>query len=489
MSTSLDGSRVREAIRAAFPDAITESQTQDISPSFMYLPQSHAQALDPDVSIVSGIRGAGKTFWWRALSEEAFRNVLSDTFGLKQYATMDVRQGFGALPRDVYPNKDTINLLVAQGGKPEHVWRAIILSVLKNDTPKTAADWKSRADAVSVDPQLFDRRMRDFDARFGAEGRKVLIVFDALDRLADTWTDIRPIASALFRVSLDIRSYVNIRPKLFVRPDMLEDPGIVSFPDASKLLARKLDLLWRKTDLYALVFQRLGNVPAFGDEIRSFCASEFDMVWKQNSQTSAWMVPDKLRYEEGAQSRLFAEIAGPKMARGESGNKRGVPYSWLVNHLIDGREQVSPRSVFSALKTAADQRPMDDWDYPVDPKALSIGVSGASENRRNEIIEDYPWVNDSLKPLGEVGLTVPCEYGDLIGIWQPKHLIESLGQQSGNDMKLPPRRLDKGEDGLIDDLVELGVFSKLDDGRIQMPDIFRIGFGIKRKGGVKPLRR
>ena len=73
--------------------------------------------------------------------------------------------------------------------------------------------------------------------------------------------------------------------------------------------------------------------------------------------------------------------------------------------------------------------------------------------------------------------------------WGKADVIDLLGQIKDDDkVKLPPRRLDRGEEGVIEDLIELGVFSRLGDGRIQMPDIFRIGFGIKRKGGVKPLR-
>jgi hypothetical protein len=37
-------------------------------------------------------------------------------------------------------------------------------------------------------------------------------------------------------------------------------------------------------------------------------------------------------------------------------------------------------------------------------------------------------------------------------------------------------------------LIELGAMSERDDGRIDVPDIYRYGFGILRKGGVKRPR-
>ena len=42
--------------------------------------------------------------------------------------------------------------------------------------------------------------------------------------------------------------------------------------------------------------------------------------------------------------------------------------------------------------------------------------------------------------------------------------------------------------GLIQDLTDLGILQPLPDGRLQMPDVYRVAFGLGRKGGVKPLR-
>jgi hypothetical protein len=60
--------------------------------------------------------------------------------------------------------------------------------------------------------------------------------------------------------------------------------------------------------------------------------------------------------------------------------------------------------------------------------------------------------------------------------------------------KLPPRRFSTdpyrfgSHEALIDDLVELAVLYRTEDNRLNMPDIFRLEFNIKRKGGVKPPR-
>ena len=55
-------------------------------------------------------------------------------------------------------------------------------------------------------------------------------------------------------------------------------------------------------------------------------------------------------------------------------------------------------------------------------------------------------------------------------------------------MKLPRRRLDRGAPGVREDLESLRVFLRLRDGRVNIPDVFRVGYGLGRRGGVKPVR-
>ena len=54
--------------------------------------------------------------------------------------------------------------------------------------------------------------------------------------------------------------------------------------------------------------------------------------------------------------------------------------------------------------------------------------------------------------------------------------------------KLPRQHLAEGPAGLLKDLESLNLIQRLSDGRIQMPDVYRVAFGLGRKGGVKPVR-
>ncbi|WP_172812309.1 hypothetical protein [Chloroflexus islandicus] len=52
---------------------------------------------------------------------------------------------------------------------------------------------------------------------------------------------------------------------------------------------------------------------------------------------------------------------------------------------------------------------------------------------------------------------------------------------------LPPLWTDDGWSGIKNHLLHLGIFELTSDNRINMPDIYRIGFGLGRRGGVKPI--
>jgi hypothetical protein len=86
---------------------------------------------------------------------------------------------------------------------------------------------------------------------------------------------------------------------------------------------------------------------------------------------------------------------------------------------------------------------------------------------------------------------VPITVTDLVDRWHGDPITK---MRRAARTKLPPRRFTgdpvrrNNPSALVDDLVELAVLYRTRDGRLNMPDIFRVGFGIRRKGGVRPPR-
>lgn len=464
-----------------------------------YVPPSHVKAIKPENVVVVGMRGAGKSFWTAALSSEPHRGFIQTAYpDTKIQVATKVSVGFGIVENSgKFPTAHEIAPLYRASHEDNtysDIWRTIILSQMNYKFPyENSGLWLSKYLWVKDNPEIVERFFRNYDKELIQKNESHFILFDALDRTASDskWSTIRPLAKSLFQTALEFQSYRSIHIKLFVRPDMLEDREITAFPDASKLLARKVSLDWRKVDLFALLFQSLANTggnegKVFRDIVKNrILLSE----WKEIN--GIYTIPEALRKNEEKQKLIFEVIAGEFMAPpSKSAHKRGFPYTWLPNHLMDGRGEVSPRSFCAAIREAAEYDDVpDSWEHPLHYKGIHSGVQKASDIRVKEVIEDYPWVGDALEPCrNSIGL--PAKPEDIFNLWKANNVIDTLlKNESKEDHKLSPRHLDQKEKGLLTDLEELGVVSLIEkDLRIQMPDVYRVAFGIIRKGGVPRLK-
>ncbi len=481
-----DVKKLRNGVREAADSLDQAEERPERAPAFTYVPPSHAKALDPEATLVEGIRGAGKSFWWAQLASESHRKFVQAAFPEVRFnAKLKVARGFGTgLSPAEAPSSDSLAQLVEKY-RPRSIWRAVLaFHAGFGGEFRELKRWSDRVHWIQSHPEdyddLLDRADQDLDER----GETLLILFDALDRLAEDWKHINPLAKALLQVALDARSTRRIRFKVFLRPDILQDPAITGFPDFSKLLAHKAALDWRRADLYALFFQCLSNTTAGGLAFRNMAKESGALLAKIGD---GWTLPPRLRIDEGLQELTFINLAGKAMG---SSTKRGKPYSWLVNHLQDGLSQVSPRSFFAALGAAAELT-SDDFPLAIDYRGIQAGVQKASQIRVQEItVEDYPWVQLVMAPLYG-NLTVPCEAREFEKIWKQHDTLLVLEEklQTGKALvKLPPQNLNLGTIGILRDLEFLGIVQRLLDQRIQMPDVYRLAFGLGRRGGVKPLK-
>jgi len=487
MADTMPVKEIRCALRKSLPATQPSLVSGSTMIPFTYMPSSHARALEPDRVLVEGMRGAGKSWWWRALADENHRKFVSEAFpeaGLNR--KIEVKAGFGVPEpgkNDTFPDKDTLSKLATQFD-PRQIWRTVLAQNIgfTHPYPSCAGTWSERVKWVNDSPEEYNALLNAADDRYTKDDGCFILIFDALDLLAGTWKEIRPLAKALFQFAMDITYRRSIRFKLFVRPDMMEDPEILAFPDSSKLRSQNASLEWRKVDLYALMFQCIGNDHDNGAVIRQWMANRFGAQWTEGPQ-QIWLIPDKLKLDETLQREVFHSIAGKYMGPGESGYKRGFPYSWLTNHLGDTNGQISPRTFAAALRSAAEKTPDTDPN-PVNYKSIKQGVQGASEIRVNEIKEDYPWVKEAMEPLKKI--VIPCEPDTIINRWKEQGAIERI--RDNTTQKLAPLHLENGAEGVLEDLEKLKIIEELSNGRIQMPDIYRIAFGMGRRGGVKPVR-
>lgn len=489
MALQFDPVQAREAI-AALPELAAQENLTPPDFARLYVPAQHFKALHLDATVVVGMRGAGKSWWTAVLASDRHREFVSAQVDGSSLSRVTARVGFGLDDTETdFPRPEALNAFVADGADPVDIWQLVVLrhalKATSKHVPFPEKNWKQAIQWLVAERDTANTLLGDCDAQLAAEKRVLLVVFDAFDRLASGWDDVRALSSGAMKVALRLRSRQALRAKFFIRPDLDEDERIWEFADSSKLRQAKVDLAWTSADLYALVFMHLGNTPAFGERFRADLANASLLRWRE---THGVFVPRAEFANEKWQATVMETLADRNMG---GGPKRGYTYSWVPLHLADAKGRISPRSYLLAFKKAAEDTAQNRPTHRLALHFSSIqqGVVKASQVRVDEIGEDYPWVRPLLEAAR--GSVVPMSVSEIAGRWSTDALSEMTKATS---LKLPPRRFTndsfrrESPEALIDDLVDLGVFYRTRDNRLNVPDIFRVGFGIRRKGGVKPPR-
>lgn len=468
---------IREAIINALP---VENANFGDEPAHIYIPPGHIKALRLESSLVVGARGVGKSFWTAALGSVHLRRVLEQP--IPELAKTDVYAGHAQKPdNSAYPSQKTFEQLL-QISKPYDIWRCVVVRrlamVIGESIP--CEDWTATLHWVIANPEPIDKILEQVNRLLVERDRHLLFVFDALDYTSSDWKIMDNITKDLLRVALGFKPFSRLHVKVFLREDQVERT-ITDFPDASKLLATRAELVWAANDLHGLLWQLLCNAPdRYGDMLRQIYWEVVGVLPQERN--GVWLLDDAVKRDVASQRALFEKLAGKWMGRD---HRRGVPYVWSVSHLGDTRQRTSPRSFLAAIRAAAEdsKEHYATHTFALHFESIKKGVQKASQTRVDEVVtEDYPWIREIMTPLA--GLTVPCAYHDIEQAWNIK--IGSVDQLRSD--RLPPQHLEKGWSGICDDLERLGIFETMKDGRINLPDIYRVGFKLGRKGGVKPIK-
>jgi len=473
---------LRELILRALPEEAS-SYGGWPEPRHVYFPPSHTKALRPDAMVVIGIRGSGKSFWWSALQEPHIRKMIARIDkSIQIEESTEVHIGFGPVSRiENYPSKDVIYSLLRDGKSPRMLWKTVAVWNLLSDKLPSIRGWRERIDWVEEHPEAIARHLEEKDRKLQQRGAWALILFDAMEQAAEDRETMYNLIRGLLQIALELRPTRRIRLKCFLRPDQFDEPRVAAFPDASKVIASRVFLNWTRPDLYGLLWQYLANEED-ADEFRKWAAQKARIQWDliQVNGQIIYQWPRNMREDEESHRSLFHQIAGPWMGRDP---KRGFPYTWLPGHLADAHGRTSPRSFLIALRVAAEDTKTryPDHRLAIHYESIRRGVQQASRIRVSELREDYPWIEDLMAPLR--GLVVPCDFKEIKTRWREQNVLETLKQK-----KMLPPSIEEGEEGLRKDLEAMGIFLRMEDGRVNIPDVFRIGYGLGRRGGVKPIR-
>ena len=121
---------------------------------------------------------------------------------------------------------------------------------------------------------------------------------------------------------------------------------------------------------------------------------------------------------------------------------------------------------FAAIN--ARKKPLNRGSKLLTPADLASALPTVSRNRAKEVAQEYPLVVRLENLRGHTVLL-------------PRTLVvEKLAQPVASESS----GLSRDGTLVLEELVDLGVLSLRDTGKIDVPDIYRYGFNIKRKGGV-----
>lgn len=459
---------IRQAL-ASLPRADNHQPGHEVALEQVYTVRGHRSALDPERPLVVGNRGMGKSFWAHALLSPSIRARAASEFRFSALERMEVTFGFNGSERfdEIAPTPQVIANAVAGGANPMSLWRAVLARAANRQLNRALAFPESFSGLVSwveANPEAYAHLLTDLDDVLHKDGNRLLVLFDALDRLAPDWTTTRTLLQGLLQLALSTQSFRRIRIKIFLRLDQFSDPRLFGFPDASKIQNTHVSLQWDPWDLYGLLFQRLRSEPAFG---------ELEQGLNQSSPLTVGAEP------------IVNAMAGEFMGANE---KRGRVFTWLPTHLADALGQISPRTFLTAWRVAGEHN--SALETAVDHHGILEGVREASRDRLAELEEDYPWVRDALAPLS--GQSVPVERSQLEQTWATSKTVQrvvSRSKETDHPVLVPVDAAEQSNEGaLLQALRAIGVVEIRQNGKVNVPDIFRVQAGIKRRGGVKPPR-
>jgi hypothetical protein len=484
---SSDFQAIRTGI-ASLPSDVSSDAVGSAVPKLddIFAPQNHAAALDPATSIVVGARGTGKSFWSGVLGQDDTRNAAATAYPNLRLDRTSVEFGFTGIGGFKGTTKDAIDKHVIGDERSNALifWWATILR---------AAEQTKMGGVVNLDvmietaknAELRDQLLTHYDEELRSKNRSLLVVFDALDTVAYTWPRRRVLTIALLEVVWMMRAYRAIHVKLFLRSDQIDDDGL-QFVELPKLRAGAVKLVWFPSDLYGLLFSRLAI--SLGLEARKSFENLLRSVGVEGASRKDILIRKwSILNDPKQQSATMGVLAGPFMASGPNGFKKGKTYDWPIKHLADAFNEVTPRSFIELIISAAKFGHAPS-DKVITPEGIRHGLRAASKTRVDQLHQEFPWIKGVLAPLD--GLLLPAKEASVYKVWASAKTTKTVLQDADANGYLPPfvaGKLGSDERALYEAMKNIGVMSRRKDGRLDMPDLFRVAANLLKKGGTTPI--
>jgi hypothetical protein len=450
----------------------------------------HTKVFDPDVVLITGGHGTGKSELFNAVVVEKLLPAIARWIPGSRLPldSIDRISWLAGYPLDIhFADAAGLRRFVGTTGQAldpvSDLWFAYLVRVLKDKLSATSqsdlaalltpgggdidaiyeAFRQHRTDCLLALDQL-DQSLRETD-------RWIFVNYDELDTVAGAdWEVMALVIRGLIGFWANYaRRWRKIRAKIFLRTDLFQKYASVFSADFAKLAANRVELLWSPRNLYAMLGKRLLNA---NDTLKEYSQETLIRV---ESDSTLGLIP--IFENVDAARPLIERLAGPYMG---ANIKKGRTFTWILDHLADGKGNVTPRALVSLLGKSAGEELASrraEGERLLHPTSIRRALDQVSKDYVSTLQNrEFPWLRGVFDRVQ--GTVVP------IGREEMERLLAVDWEKSwGVEPDIRPLAYTPRE--LVNDLIGLGIFHLRPDGHVDTPDLFLAGLGLKRKGGVK----
>ena len=316
----------------------------------------------------------------------------------------------------------------------------------------------------------------ELEERLQQEDSRIYVGYDELDTLGGfDWALMARMVRGLVAFWSDYsRRWQRIRAKVFLRSDLFRRHAGMGTADFAKLAANRAELEWSDAALLAMLVKRIANT---SERLAAYCSGARIRFERDDS---LGLIP-QIREPNDAHP-LLERLSGEFMG---AGKKKGFVRNWVLAHLRDGNDRVSPRTLVRLIEQAAGKDAVNRTLRPphlIHPTALRQALDDVSDSHVTQgISSEWPWLEGVKERLTRDRL-VPWTRREVVDLFETDWR-ETWGTLEASRMHIRPP-VEQPAD-FVDYLIALGVFRRRSDDRIDVPDVYLSGLNLRRRGGVK----
>lgn len=467
-----------------------EAETPELFAHRLYPVAEHLRSLDPNVVLVVGPRGSGKSALFQVFfsKNRDLANAITRWMPMTPIleAQSDSSEWRAAFPAGTdFPDTQALANWARSDEAAKKIWHIMLVrcladlldaryeKALKSMLQPSAVAVGELLNAYDVPETSPTAALDALEKRLQQEDSRVYVGYDELDTLGGfDWGLMARMVRGLVAFWSDYsRRWRRIRAKVFLRSDLFRRHAGMGTADFAKLAANRAELAWSDAALLAMLVKRIANT---SDRLAAYCRGA------------------RIRFEDHVALGLIPEIKEPRDAypllerlSGEfmgAGKKKGYVRNWVLAHLRDGNDRVSPRALVRLIEQAAGKEAVNRTLRPprlIHPTALRQALDDVSDSHVTQgISSEWPWLEGVKERLTGSTCALDAE-GDCRLV--RCRLDDNVGAREGPDVRPP---VEQPAD-FVGYLIDLGVFRQRSGDQIDVPDLYLSGLNLRRKGGVR----